>query len=221
MFITALSSPRSYAGSTVAEDKFGGKIYNVPALPPFKQPWSVNESSSISSSTPRSSTPSSFFNLKKSKSGVVTQMKLCGNAINPNAPACMDVAIADFIHIHCLPFSLAGDPKLMKIIKEARNLGPLCTPPDRHDIEGKCLDALCATHWKEQMKTLLSEACIFSITIFGDSATIKTLPLVNVLAACGNNNFALLEIADCTAHLAKRGRRMLSIFQKSSRHSFS
>jgi hypothetical protein len=46
-------------------------------------------------------------------------MKLCGNAIDPNAPACVDVAIADFIHCHCLPFLLAGDPKLMKIIKEA------------------------------------------------------------------------------------------------------
>jgi hypothetical protein len=77
-----------------------------------------------------------FFNPKKSKSGVVIQMKLCGNAIDPNAPAHMDVAIADFIHSYCLPFSLAGDPKLMKIIKEARNLGPSYTPPDRHDIGG-------------------------------------------------------------------------------------
>jgi hypothetical protein len=50
-------------------------------------------------------------------------MKLCGNAIDPNAPARMDAAMADFIHSHCLPFSLAGDPKLMKIIKEARKSG--------------------------------------------------------------------------------------------------
>ncbi len=173
MFITVLSSPRSYTGPTVAEDKFGGKTENLPALPPFKQPWSVNKSSSISSSTPRSSTPRSFFNSKKSKSGVVTQMKHCGNAIDPNAPTHMDVAIADFIHSHCLPFSLAGDPKLMKTIKEARNLGPSYTPPDRHEIGGKYLDALYVTQWKEQMKILLSEACIFGITVFGDSATSK------------------------------------------------
>ncbi len=214
MFITALSSPSSYAGPTVAEDKFGGKTDNLPARPPFKQPWSVNKSSSISSSTPRSSTPSSFFNLKKSKSGVVTQMKLCGNAIDPNAPAHMDVAIAGFIHSHCLPFSLAGDPKLMKIIEEARNLGPLYTPPNRHDIGGRYLDALYVTHWTKQMKTLLSEACIFGVTVFGDGATIKTLPLVNVLAACVNNDFALLEIADCTAHLAKGGKKVAKYISK-------
>jgi hypothetical protein len=57
------------------------------------------------------------------------------------------------------------------------------------------------------MKTLLSEPCIFGITVFGDGATIKTLSLVNVLAACVNNNFSLLEIADCTAHLAKKGKK--------------
>ncbi len=66
-------------------------------------------------------------------------MKLCGNVIDQNAPPCMDVAIADFINSHCLPFSLAGDTKLMKIIEEARYLGPLYTPSDRHDIGGSTL----------------------------------------------------------------------------------
>jgi hypothetical protein len=85
-------------------------------------------------------------------------MKLCGNAIDPNAPACMDVAIADFIQSHLLPCSSAQDPKLMKIIKEARKLGPSYLSPNRNDIAGKYLDALYVAHWKEQMKTLLSEA---------------------------------------------------------------
>ena len=80
-------------------------------------------------------------------------------------------------------------------------------PPNRNDIAGKYLDALYVAHWKEQMKTLLSEAWVFGITVFGDGATIKTVPLVNVLAACVNNPFALLEIADCTAHLAKGGKK--------------
>jgi hypothetical protein len=134
-------------------------------------------------------------------------MKLCGNAVDPNAPARMDVAIADFIHSHLLPFSLAQDPKLMKIIEEARKLGSGYKPPDRHDIAGKYLDALYVAHWKQQMKTLLSEAQAFGITVFGDGATIKTVPLVNVLVSCVNNPFALLEIADCTEHLAEGGKK--------------
>jgi hypothetical protein len=148
-------------------------------------------------------------------------MKLCGNAIDPNAPACMDVAIADFIHSHLLPFSLAQDPKLMKIIEEARKLGPSYLPPHRNDIAGKYFDALYVAHWKEQMKTLLSEARVFGITVFGDGATIKTVPLVNVLAACVTNPFALLEIAGCTAHLAKGAKKDAKYIAKIIIHSFS
>ena len=186
----------------------GGDTDSSPVLPALKRPWSVTETSSISSkNTPRSTPSSSFFSQKKPKSGPVTQMKLCGNSIDPNAPARMDVAIVDFIHSHCLPFSLAQDPKLIKIIEEARKLGPSYSPPNRNDIGGKYLNALYVTHWKEQMKTLLSEARVFGVTVFGDGATIKTVPLVNVLAACVNNPFALLEIADCTAHLAEGGKK--------------
>jgi hypothetical protein len=88
-----------------------------------------------------------FFNPRKKVKGIsIVQMRLCGNAIDPNAPACMDVAIADFIHSHLLPFSLAQDPKLMKIIEEARKLGPSYKAPDRHDIGGKYLDALYVAH---------------------------------------------------------------------------
>jgi len=143
-------------------------------------------------------------------------MKLCGNSIDPNAPARMDVTIADFIHSHCLPFSLAQDPKLMKIIEEARKLGPLYSPPHKNDIGGVYLNALYVMHWKEQLKTLLSEARVFGVTVFGDGATIKikTVLLVNVLAACVNNPFVLLEIADCTAHLAEGGKKDAKYFAK-------
>ena len=46
------------------------------------------------------------------------------------------------------------------------------------------------------MKTITSEALIFRISVFGDGATIKGIPLINVLAAGVNNPFALLDIAN-------------------------
>jgi hypothetical protein len=52
------------------------------------------------------------------------------------------------------------------------------------------------------MKTIVFEGNIFGIMIFGDGATIKSVSLINVLAANVNNPFALLLVADCTAHLA-------------------
>jgi hypothetical protein len=69
------------------------------------------------------------------------------------------------------------------------------------------LNALYVAHWKEQMKTILLEARVFGIAVFGDGATIKTVPLVNVLAACINNPFALLKITNCTVHLAEGGKK--------------
>ena len=94
----------------------------------------------------------------------------------------------------------------MRVVEVARTLGPNYNPPSSQDIGGKYLDALYQNSWKQQMATLLSEARIFGVTVFGDGATIKTVPLVNVLAAGVNNPFALLDIADCTEHLQAGGK---------------
>jgi hypothetical protein len=50
-------------------------------------------------------------------------MKLCGNAVDLDTPEKMNIAIADFIHSNCLPFSLAEDPKFLKLIMVAKSLG--------------------------------------------------------------------------------------------------
>ena len=61
--------------------------------------------------------------------------------------------------------------------------------------------------WDVQIKTLLTESKLFGITIFGDRATIKTVPLVNVLAAGVNNPFALLDVADCMGRAAQAKKK--------------
>jgi len=57
------------------------------------------------------------------------------------------------------------------------------------------------------MTTLLLEVDIFGLTIFGHGATIKSVPLINILAAGPNNPFALLDIIDCTTHLQNQGKK--------------
>ena len=134
-------------------------------------------------------------------------LKLCGPRTDPEAPLKMDIALADFLHSHCLPFTLAEDPKMLQMLQVARSLGPNYKPPDRRLIGGKYLDAIHKTSRQQQMTSLLSEARIFGVTVFGDGATIKSVALVNVLAAGINNPFALLDIADCTNHLAIGGKK--------------
>jgi len=107
------------------------------------------------------------------------QLKLYGNAIRPEANQQMHIAIAAFIHGSALPFNVAQDPNFLNIIDIARNLGPRYTPPDRRCVSGPLLDSLYDTSFKEAMSTLLSEVEIFGLTIYGDGATIKSVPLIN------------------------------------------
>ena len=60
------------------------------------------------------------------------------------------------------------------------------------------LDTLYDSNWKNQMYSLMSEASIFGLTVFGDGATIT---LINILTAGVNNPFTLLDVVDCTHSL--------------------
>ena len=124
------------------------------------------------------------------------QLTLFGNAILINANNACHIAIAGFIHSNTLPFSLSEFPKLRKIIEVSRNLGPGYMPPDRQSVSGNLLNSLFNTRFADVMKTLLLEARIFEISISGDGATIKSVSLINILAAGPKKPFALLGASD-------------------------
>ena len=48
---------------------------------------------------------------------------------------------------------------------------------------------------------------LFGVSMQGDGATIKRLPLINLLASGGNCPSTLLEIVDCTSHMAAGGTK--------------
>ena len=135
------------------------------------------------------------------------QLKLYGNAILPEANQQMHIAIAAFIHGSALPFSMARDPNFLNIIDIARNLGPRYTPADRRMVSCNLLDSLYGTSFKGTMTTLLSKVETFGLTIYGDGATIKSVPLINILTAGPNNPFDLMDIVDCTTHLQNQGKK--------------
>ena len=90
----------------------------------------------------------------------------------------------------------------MKIIDKARNLDGSFVSLKQRKIAGLLPDGLYKTNWKGRLKKIMSELRIFGAAIFGDGATIKSVPLVNVFAAGVNNPLALLDIADCRSHMA-------------------
>jgi len=132
---------------------------------------------------------------------------LCGNQITPNACQIADVAAADFLISYGLPFALSEDPKFKRLFEVGRNLGANYKPPDRQVVSGRMMDSLFMTARDEQLHSLRREADHFGISIFGDGATIRKIPLINILAASPNNAFALLDIVDCSSHLAAGGKK--------------
>ena len=69
------------------------------------------------------------------------------------------------------------------------------------------LDGLYQSAYKKQIESLLKQAKVFGVSVFGDGATIKKVPLMNFLASSPNNPCALLEIVDCTSEMASGGKK--------------
>ena len=130
--------------------------------------------------------------LRKKGPAKQQQLKLYGNTIRIESAQQCHIAIADFICSNALPFSITECPKFRKVIEVARFLGPNYRPPDRRLVGGKLMDSLFKMSYADLMSSVLSESEIFGISIFGDGATIKSIPLINILAASPNNPMALV-----------------------------
>jgi hypothetical protein len=49
------------------------------------------------------------------------------------------------------------------------------------------------------------ESRIYGISLYGDGATIATTPMINALGSGVHNSFAMLDVFDCTEHMAAGG----------------
>lgn len=138
---------------------------------------------------------------KKPKNQVQTQLV----TTNPGEAgvAAMDVAIADFILSNGLPPSLSECPKLRVMLEKAKSVPASYKPPSRQLVAGPLLDANHATVSKVIDDQITKEADVFGATIFGDGATHFKIPYFNILAAGVHNDAGLIDIADCSGHVAK------------------
>ena len=121
------------------------------------------------------------------------------------------MAVVDFIHCDGLAFSIVESPRLMTLIKIARLVGNDFEPPSRRQVS----DKLHANNYKsthvDNDAMLMDDAETFGLAFLGDGATIKKLPLINVLAMPGTMLPIVLGINDCSEHLAGGGGQGCSI----------
>ena len=109
------------------------------------------------------------------------QLQLTNHAPNPEREKKMDIAIADLIHSRLLPFSLAEDPKFLKILQLASRVPSSYTPPDRNAVGGVLLDTIYEANFKSSLDSLVTDGKLFGTALIGDGATMAKLPLINAL----------------------------------------
>ena len=134
-------------------------------------------SSKSAAQAPGFFTPSST-SMKENKSFV--QMLIHDGSI-PTAESKLTMSIADMIHCCGLPLSLVSDPKFRKVLSLAKAVGKNYQPPSRNFVPSELLDLNYDVYIKKNQEVLYKEADVFGISFFGDGATIKKLPLINML----------------------------------------
>ncbi len=119
----------------------------------------------------------------------------------------LNTAIAHFLVANSLPFSLAEDPLLKRMLVLSRNVNSTYQPPSRYEISGKYLNAIHESYRREGIKRLVGGGPTFGISIFGDGATICRIPLLNMLGSNPDAPSVMLDVVDCSQHMSKGGKK--------------
>lgn len=134
------------------------------------------------------------------------QLKLTDEP-NPTAESKLTMAIADLIHSLGLPFTLASEVKFRQVLHLARCSGANYQPPSRNSIAGELLDLNYDQYLKKNLNRLLKDIDVFGLSFYGDGATVKKMPLINILASGVFCPVAVLEIVECTDQVSIGGKK--------------
>ncbi len=124
-----------------------------------------------------------------------------------SASSILTAKIANFIHAHGLSFGIAKKPRFQAILKAAKNVKLEYVPPDANMVRGELLERNFESYQAKQMEQLKKDQDVFGLALYGDCATIKRMPLMNILASSINNPTILLEVVNATDQLEDGGKK--------------
>ncbi len=67
-------------------------------------------------------------------------------------------------------------------------------------MSGKLLEVNFNTVYERNKQKILRKAKVFGLGWLGDGATIKQMPLLNMLVMCGGEAPVVVSVCDCTDH---------------------
>jgi hypothetical protein len=126
---------------------------------------------------------------------------------SPEGEMKLTKAIADMIHSLGLPLLIVDDQKFKSVLKLAKAVSSKYVPPSRKCVSEDLLDLNYNEYMKYNNEKLQMDADKYGISLFGDGATIKKVPLLNILASGVHLPACVLSIVDCTKHLQDGGKK--------------
>lgn len=124
------------------------------------------------------------------------------------------MAIADMCHCENLPDAFVESDRFKLVLKLAKLVTNDYKPPGRKKVGGELLDLNFKSCQENNMKSLLKEASTFGLSFLSDGATVKKMPLLNVLGMCGGSPPATVAIIDATEHLRAGGKKDATFISK-------
>ena len=144
-------------------------------------------------------------NLATPKAPPKGQMTLANGLPNPTANEIARNKVARYLIATNKPLGDCDDLLFQSMCLAFRNVDSGFKFPTRKTITTHYLPAHARSRRDDSYHELQVNAGTFGVAMFGDGATIKRLPLINLLASSGTCPSALLEIVDCTDHMSKGG----------------
>lgn len=130
---------------------------------------------------------------------------------------CVPLILTVLICTLGLSFSITQSAQFKQMIAKARTVRSGFVPPTRNALSGRLLEMSYKKTLDECMAKLMKDADIYGISLFGDGATVRKMPLFNVLGSGINEPAAVLDIVDCSDHLSAGGKKdsvyIASLFQ--------
>ena len=128
-------------------------------------------------------------------------------AMGVSASTALSAAIGEMIHADGLSNKFAESPRLAKVLKLARSAPSSFKPPGRKAIGGVFLDKSADNLRKDGNMALKEHAADYGWACSSDGATIRRVPLVNILGFLPFVLPPLLALVDCSGHMSTGGKK--------------
>ena len=117
------------------------------------------------------------------------------------------MAIADFFHCENIPDGVVESPRFKRMVYVLGKVGSNFEIPKHRQIGGPLLELNYQTKYSDNKTNLLKSAQVFGLGFLGDGATVKRMPLMNIIASCADTPPITISIHDCTKHMQVGGKK--------------